>query len=176
MDGAKAVQHLVANGVPGALVECGVYDGRQQVEWCDALLKLGISDREIWMYDTFAGLVAPSEHDRTTDGAALYTMSAEQVRSEWERQADKTSSGSAWCLCPLDKVRANVAGTGYPPGMIRCVVGDVRETLSDPAIPLPERIALLRLDTDWYESTRAELDALYDRLVPGGVLVLDDYS
>lgn len=63
--------------------------------------------------------------------------------------------------------------TGYPPEGIVFVKGKVEDTLSD---RVPERIALLRLDTDWYESTRCELKHLFPRLVQGGVLVLDDYA
>lgn len=57
--------------------------------------------------------------------------------------------------------------------MLEFVIGPVEETL---ITKVPERIALLRLDTDWYESTRAELEYLYPRLVVGGVLIVDDYG
>ena len=63
--------------------------------------------------------------------------------------------------------------TGYDPARMHFVKGDVLETVPQEA---PERIALLRLDTDWYESTRHELDHLYARLSPGGILIIDDYG
>ncbi|MCW2967337.1 MAG: macrocin O-methyltransferase, partial [Solirubrobacteraceae bacterium] len=70
-------------------------------------------------------------------------------------------------------VRNTVLGTGYPPERIHFVRGPVEETLPEHA---PERLALLRLDTDWYESTRAEMEHLYPRLSDGGVLIIDDYG
>jgi hypothetical protein len=80
------------------------------------LLTNGKPDREIWMYDTFAGLVEPSQFDHTVAGATLYTMSAEEVAQEWKRNATGDAiGGSSWCMCPLDNVRANITATGYPP-------------------------------------------------------------
>ena len=70
-------------------------------------------------------------------------------------------------------MRRTVAATGYPMDRERFVPGPVEETLPAAA---PETIALLRLDTDWYESTRHELVHLFPRLRPGGVLIVDDYG
>ena len=70
-------------------------------------------------------------------------------------------------------VRANLASTGYPPERVRFVKGKVEDTLPDAA---PPQIAVLRLDTDWYESTRCELEHLFPRLSVGGVLIIDDYG
>ncbi len=80
---------------------------------------------------------------------------------------------SVWCIASLQEVRHNMQATGYPSGQIHYIEGRVEETI--PA-QIPDSIALLRLDTDWYESTRHELEHLYPRLVEGGVLVLDDYG
>jgi O-methyltransferase len=71
-------------------------------------------------------------------------------------------------------VRANLEARGLLPGAV-FIKGDVAQTLRD-AQALPERISVLRLDTDWYESTRLELEILYPRLQPGGVLIADDYG
>jgi hypothetical protein len=70
-------------------------------------------------------------------------------------------------------VQRNLAGTGYDLASVKFIKGKVEETIPAHA---PARIALLRLDTDWYESTRHELAHLFPRLVPGGVLILDDYG
>ena len=78
-----------------------------------------------------------------------------------------------WCYAPLDAVREAVLSSGYPSRKITFVKGRVEDTLPQAA---PEKIAILRLDTDWYESTRHELETLYPRLVRGGVLILDDYG
>jgi hypothetical protein len=70
-------------------------------------------------------------------------------------------------------VKAAIASTRYPEGRVQFIKGRVEDTIPHRA---PERISLLRLDTDWYESTRHELEHLYPRLVPGGVIVIDDYG
>ncbi len=78
-----------------------------------------------------------------------------------------------WCYSPLEEVKRNMDSTGYPAAEITYVKGKVEDTLPDAA---PAQIAVLRLDTDWYESTRHELEHLYPRLAPGGVLIIDDYG
>jgi len=78
-----------------------------------------------------------------------------------------------WAMAPLDRVRRNVLATGYPAERVHFIQGKVEDTLPANA---PDRIALLRLDTDWYESTHHELTHLYPRLSPGGVLIIDDYG
>jgi hypothetical protein len=80
---------------------------------------------------------------------------------------------SLWCNASLDDVTANMRRTGYPPERVTFVEGTVEDTI--PRI-VPDSIALLRLDTDWYSSTAHELEHLLPLLVPGGVLVLDDYG
>jgi hypothetical protein len=66
-----------------------------------------------------------------------------------------------------------MAQVPYPPEKVHFIKGLVENTVPDNA---PERISILRLDTDWYESTRHELEHLYPRLVSGGVLIIDDYG
>jgi O-methyltransferase len=78
-----------------------------------------------------------------------------------------------WCIASLDDVRANLLSTGYPANQIHFVPGKVEQTIPK---TLPERLALLRLDTDWYESTKHELEHLYPRLSNDGVLIIDDYG
>lgn len=83
------------------------------------------------------------------------------------------SSTGAWAIASLDDVKRNVRLTRYPEERITFVKGPVEQTLNATA---PDHIAVLRLDTDWYESTKAELDHLYPRLAIGGVLIIDDYG
>jgi hypothetical protein len=78
-----------------------------------------------------------------------------------------------WAEASLEDVRAGMAETGYPAERVHYHVGPVEETIPGEA---PQTIALLRLDTDWYESTRHELEHLYDRVSPGGVVIADDYA
>jgi hypothetical protein len=98
-------------------------------------------------------------------------MNKEQVHAEWKKQIinDKTNG---WCYTPLEKVKSRLNSTGYPKDKIHYVVGDVMETLKE---NIPEKIAILRLDTDWYESSKYELEQMYNNVVTGGIIIFDDY-
>jgi O-methyltransferase len=90
----------------------------------------------------------------------------------WRRRR-REGGTSSWHHVEAAEVRGAVLSTGYPDERVHLVEGRVEETLPGGA---PAEIALLRLDTDWYESTKHELEHLYPRLSPGGVLILDDYG
>ena len=90
----------------------------------------------------------------------------------WEPHR-KTDQSSDWAYASLDEVRANMESTGYPMDKVFFIKGMVEETLPSKA---PDSIALLRLDTDWYSSTKHELEHLYSRLSRNGILILDDYG
>lgn len=157
-----ATEHVVARGIAGDLVECGVWRGGSMMAAALTLLRLGAGDRDLYLYDTFAGMTRPTDLDR--DYAGTPTMEA------WERYQDGEPDP---CAVAVDKVRAALLGTGYDPERLHLVEGPVERTLPERA---PTRIALLRLDTDWYESTRHELVHLYPRLSARGVLIVDDYG
>jgi hypothetical protein len=127
------------------------------------LIRQGDLSRRVFLYDTFEGMSAPTKRDRTLDGEL-----ASQLLSESSKTAE-----SVWCCASLEDVRRNVLGVGYPVDNVHFVKGRVEETI--PSV-IPDRIALLRLDTDWYESTKHELKHLFPKLVPGGVLIVDDYG
>jgi hypothetical protein len=95
------------------------------------------------------------------------------LASEIIKRSDKNNSRSIWCFAAQQEVEDNMKATGYPVENMKFIKGKVEETL---LIDFPEKISILRLDTDYYTSTKAELEILYDRLVPGGVLILDDYG
>lgn len=164
-----AVRHVCRSDIDGALVECGVWRGGSVLAMIRALQQAGVTDRDIYLFDTFEGMTEPADVDTSLfDEPALTT---------WQRA--KTTGRLAWDhffrrdLFNLDAVKELMYGTGYPPARIHFVVGKVEDTIPDQA---PERIAVLRLDTDWYASTKHELTHLYPRLVPGGVLIIDDYG
>jgi O-methyltransferase len=159
----KAVEYVVRNRVPGDLVECGVWKGGSTMMMALALAHFGDTTRTLYLYDTFAGMPAPGEQDLDYKGR--------HSASTWERM--QREGHNEWCYSPLDEVKRNVARTGYPADRVVYVQGKVEDTIPGTR---PERTALLRLDTDWYASTRHELEHLYPGLVPGGVLVLDDYG
>ena len=158
----EAVRHVCRHGIEGAIVECGVWRGGSMMAAALTLLELN-ARRELVLCDTFAGMTPPAAGDRDFTGRPAAAVLAGEPRA----------SGGTWAVAPLADVRANLATTGFPADLVRCVVGPVEETLPRHA---PDRIAVLRLDTDWYESTRHELEHLYPRLATGGVLIVDDYG
>jgi O-methyltransferase len=157
-----SVEYLVRSRIEGAIVECGVWKGGSMMAVALTLNRLGETDRDLYLFDTFTGLPQPG----TADCSSPYD--GYDIHRRWRR---KRRSG--WVSVPGAEVRRNLESTGYPPEHIHLVEGMVEETVPEHA---PERIALLRLDTDWYESTRHELEHLYPRLVPSGVLIVDDYG
>jgi O-methyltransferase len=164
------VEYVITAGLEGDLIECGVYQGRQVLIMAETLKSYGVDDREIYLYDTFAGMVRPSEEDHKDKNNPEASYRASLAR--WEKGKIAGASNS-WKAATVDEVRANVFRSGYPRERFHFVQGDVRRTLPNDN---HERIAVLRLDTDWYESTKHELQCLYDRLVIGGVLIIDDYG
>ena len=159
---ARAVEYIVARQISGAFVECGVWRGGSMMAVALTLLRLGETGRDLYLFDTFEGMTEP--------GAEDVKQSGEQA-SEILRRSSRDSS--VWGVASLEEVREAVLGVGYPSERIHFVEGPVEETLPEHA---PVEIALLRLDTDWYSSTKHELVHLYPRLARGGVLIIDDYA
>lgn len=157
-----AVRHIVNAKIAGEIVECGVWRGGNMVAAALSLLALNDTTRELYLYDTFEGMTPPSEQDKDFSGTE-----AQKLLNQ-----DKKGTG-IWCAAGFEDVAKNMQSTGYPVEQIKLIKGPVEETI--PAC-MPEKIALLRLDTDWYESTKHELTHLYPRLLPGGVLIIDDYG
>jgi hypothetical protein len=126
---------------------------------CLVLDELGVHDRDIYLFDTFEGMTEPSAVDVGTDG---------------ERATERYDAhGFDFTIAPVDFVRQTIAQSSYPQDRLRFVAGRVEDTVPAEA---PDEIALLRLDTDWYASTKHELEHLYPRLSTGGVLIIDDYG
>lgn len=159
------VNYVVQNRIPGDIAECGVWRGGSMIIVARTLMALGDRTRNLYLYDTFEGMSAPTEHDKSFDGVAANLQLAQ----------DQDRRNGIWCEASLEDVKANLTATGYPAERIFFIKGKVEETI--PASPhIPSAIALLRLDTDWYESTKHELVHLYPRLNPKGVLLIDDYG
>jgi hypothetical protein len=160
----KAVEYLSAARILGDIVECGVWRGGSMMCSALTLLQAGDTNRRLYLYDTFEGMVPPDEADIDISGqAATAQLEAEQ----------RTGDSHIWGYAPLETVRRNMASTGYPEDQVSYVRGPVEQTIPD---TVPNAIALLRLDTDWYASTRHELEYLFPHLVKGGVLIIDDYG
>jgi len=172
IDGENSIKYILENNIDGSIVECGVYSGDFQERWIKELIKNNIH-RELYLYDTFTGLTEPGENDYTTDIAVLDKCDNYEVRKRWESQIiDKNING--WCYASLDVVKNRLKLLGYPENKLHYIVGDVMETLKSKE-NIPDKIAILRLDTDWYESSKFELEKLYDNVVLGGLIIFDDY-
>lgn len=172
MDGADAIRYILKKNIEGVIIECGVDSGDFEYAWINELMKHN-TVRDIYLYDTFEGLVKPSEYDYTCANAVLYSMNKDEVLQTWSNnKIDDKING--WCYTPLETVQKRLSATGYPEDKLHYVVGNVMDTLKDTST-IPEKIAILRLDTDWYESSKYELEQMYDRVVHGGVIIFDDY-
>ncbi|MGQ0549362.1 MAG: TylF/MycF/NovP-related O-methyltransferase [Armatimonadota bacterium] len=159
-----AVRYVARAHVPGAIVECGVWRGGSMMAAAYTLLLEHDASRDLYLFDTFEGMPPPSPHDLRWDGAT-----AGQVLAE----SDPADEEATWAAVSIDKVRSVMRSTGYDEARIHCVAGLVEETIPRQA---PDSIALLRLDTDWYASTKHELQHLFPRISRGGVLIIDDYG
>jgi len=153
-----AIQEIDTQGIEGDFVECGVWKGGHVIA---ALLSAQVN-REYWLFDTFNGMTEPGEHDIRRG------MHASQMAKYRKKGIEN------WCRAELDEVQHNINQYRRTDQQVHYVVGPVEQTLTTHT--LPDRIALLRLDTDFYSSTKIELELLWPRLVKGGILIIDDYN
>jgi len=160
----SAVRYIEEAGIGGAIVECGVWRGGSMMAVARTLLNRGVTDREIFLFDTFEGMTEPGPYDISIVGESADSLLNGAVRTEEDRM---------WCYAPIHQVSQALALTNYPRERLHLIPGRVEDTLTSEA---PDQIALLRLDTDWYESTRHEMEVLFPRLRQGGVLIIDDYG
>lgn len=161
---ANAVHYVVRTCVPGAIVECGVWRGGSMMAVARTLLELGRTDVDLYLFDTFEGMTAPTDRDVHWLGESAEDLLAGESNHK---------SSTLWARASLEEVERAFGQIPYPKSRIHFVKGRVEETIPADA---PAEIALLRLDTDWYESTKHELTSLYPRLARRGVLIIDDYS
>jgi O-methyltransferase len=155
-----AMQYIIRNNIPGDLAECGVMKGGSAMLMAICLQQAGITDRKIYLYDTFEGMTKPGQ------------MDGEFELKEWERMKVSEVTNK-WCYSSLEEAENNLKSTGYPMTNFIFLKGKVEETLPD---TIPEKLCILRLDTDWYESTMQELKYLYPVISSKGVLLIDDYG
>jgi hypothetical protein len=152
-----AINYLSTNSIEGDIVECGVWRGGSSMVSALTLLNNKDINRTLYLYDTFEGMNPPTDDD--------VSVSGETAKDTWQ--------GKFKCFADFDDVNTNILSTEYPKENIILVKGMVENTI--PQV-IPDKIALLRLDTDWYESTYHELVHLFPKLVKGGVLIIDDYG
>lgn len=161
----QATRHVVDAAIEGDFVECGVWRGGSVALVARTLQRLGVTDRHIWLYDTFEGMTPPGDED-------IQEISGRPARDVL-RDQPREAGDPFWGIASRALVEERLRATEYPMACFKIVAGDVHVTLPGTA---PERVALLRLDTDWYSSTNHELRHLYPRLTPGGILLIDDYG
>ena len=159
-----AVKYLEENKIQGDLVECGVWKGGSALAIAIAI-EGSIQKRNIYLYDTFAGMTAPTQFDRKIGGG---------YAKELLNESQENRESKVWAIASLEEVKRNILGnTTLSESHFQFIVGDVAETLQ---AKIPSSIALARLDTDWYESTKIELELIWPKIVPGGILIIDDYG
>jgi O-methyltransferase len=156
----QAVRYVSTNGIGGAIVECGVWKGGSMAAVARTLLEMQDVKRDLYLFDTFEGMSEPTARDLDLSG---------RQASELLKEDSDLKCGDA----PLESVKKVIRETGYPNERIHFVQGKVEETIPASA---PDSISLLRLDTDWYESTKHELLHLFPRLSQKGVIIIDDYG
>ena len=157
-----ATRHIVRHGIPGDVVECGVWRGGSMQACARTLLSLGETGRDLYLFDTYEGMTPPTAEDLRRDGRPAQELLDAQGKDR-----------PIWAVASLEDVQAGFEQVPYPKDRVHYVRGKVEDTVPGQA---PEQISILRLDTDWYASTKHELQHLYGRLVSGGVLLIDDYG
>jgi O-methyltransferase len=160
----QAVRYVTSNGIPGSIVECGVWRGGTMLLAADALAQFGVTDRDLYLFDTFEGLTEAGPEDIAINGIS---------GRDWTQQSNGEQAATFRCEAHVDEVKALMATSSYPADRMHFIEGRVEDTVPGES---PTQIALLRLDTDWYESTKHEMEHLYERVTPGGVVIIDDYG
>ncbi len=161
----QSVKYIVKNDISGDFVECGVWKGGSSMLIAHTLKKLHVTDRKIYLYDTFTGMVEPGCDDRKLFDPSIHATNI------WRKK--QKSTYNAWCHSSLEETTKNMNSTGYGTENIIYIVGDVTKTIPQNT---PPKISLLRLDTDWYTSTKHELLHLYPHISTNGILIIDDYG
>jgi len=156
-----AVTHVIKNNISGDFVECGVWRGGSIIVMIKMLMQLDVWDRHVYLYDTFEGMSLPTKKDVAKESGKSASIQFKKLQ--------KPDGKSNWLNCPLDEVKANVESIGYPSKLIHYIKGKVEDTLPKNA---PDKIALLKLDTNWYQSTKHELEILYPKLSEKGILII----
>lgn len=157
----KAVEYIVKKKVPGDFVECGVWKGGSAMVIIYTLLKMNETYRKIYLYDTYTGMTEPTVED-------FAIPSKKPAVQKWNK-----NKFCDWSFATLKEVKENLKFTAYPQENLLFIKGRVEDTIPQ---TISSKIALLRLDTDWYRSTKHELIHLYPRLSTNGVLIVDDYG
>ena len=171
----ESVRYIHRNNVPGDFVECGVWRGGMMQIVARTLISETLNDpnpsklRKLWLFDTFEGMPAPS-HELDRD---MYKGEHASAKMKREPKIGPNGTHTIWCLADLEDVVSGMELTEYPTTHLNYVKGLVEDTLPKNS---PEKISILRVDTDWYSSTKHILNSLFEKVVSGGVVIFDDYE
>ena len=158
-----ACKYVLENSIEGDFVECGVWRGGNAIVAAE-MFKLYSAEKQVWLFDTFLGMTEPSTIDIDFRG--------QSAKNEY--LANQSVNFNKWCYASLEEVRNNFSSRNLLSSRIHFVKGDVTKTLYQKK--LPKSISILRLDTDWFESTKVECEILYPKISLGGCLIVDDYG
>ncbi len=163
-----SVKYVLENSIEGDFVECGVWRGGNAIV-AARMIKRYESSKHCWLFDTFSGMTTPGQEDTPTRGDF-------KVQEFFDSKSSKNKSEeiNLWCYASLEEVLKNFSDRGLMNQTVHLVKGDVINTLKQDM--LPKKISVLRLDTDWYKSTKVELEILWPRIPIGGCLIVDDYG
>jgi hypothetical protein len=161
----SAINYINNAKIKGDIVECGVWKGGNLI-LAELLNRASGTQRRIVGFDTFDGMNSPGDEDFDFSGNSALNLMKNQPRD--------SEIDNIHCLVEKARVVDNLHKC-LGINEIQLIQGEVEKTLLEED-NLPKEIAILRLDTDWYESTRIELQVLYPRLSIGGVLIIDDYG
>jgi len=165
----RAIEHINHNNLEGDFVECGVWKGGNLILFQKMIERLNLKNKKIYGYDTFEGMSEPTDFDADTFMGGL------KAKEHMNLQPKDINVDNIHAYAPLDMVKSIYSGNTDKNNNLTLVKGKVEDTLKDPK-NVPEKISILRLDTDWYESTKVELEILYPRLIKNGILIIDDYG
>ena len=165
----RSIEHVYNNKIDGDFVECGVWKGGNIILFKNMINKLNMQNKKIYAFDTFEGMTKPSDID------VDLRFKQEKAEDVMERSPKDYNIHNIHSYYPIEKVKKNIIESCNDLENIKFIKGDVLKTLliSD---NIPEKISILRLDTDWYESTKIELEILFPKLVNNGILIIDDYG
>lgn len=161
----QSIKHVVKNNIEGDIVECGVWRGGNLILSQEILINLKDKKKKIYGFDTFEGMTEPQDID-----VDMHGKKSSELMSKTKKINNQKN---IWAYCDIETVSKNIEKNTDFSG-IKLIKGDVKNTLTD--VNLPKKISILRLDTDWYESTKIELEKLYPLLSIGGILIIDDYG
>ena len=164
----KSINFVKHNNVDGDFVECGVWRGGNLILFQKFVEKYNLS-KKIYAYDTFEGMSEPDKIDETFKGESSKDLLNKLYKKKVDRKKNILIAD-----CSIEQVQENFKKFSNKNNLI-CVKGPVEKTL-DIKENLPNKISILRLDTDWYSSTKKELEVLFPLLEKNGILIIDDYG